>query len=162
MLGGGLRMRDEEDSFDNCDSWTEASFIRRFAQLPQAREFPREQMRSEFSPSRVFELATHGRVADLHRAIAHPGVRDGGETLTLAMPELFSTIACLEESWKAQKISFGEAIRGLFTIREVIQNIETGRTVDASAMHFSAAVSWVLRMAKCTTLARRSQRKSST
>lgn len=129
-------MRDEEDSFDNCDSWTEASFIRRFAHLAQARDLPRGQAKSGFSPSRVFELATHGRVADLQRAIAHPGQRDAGDTLTLAMPELFSTIACLEESWKAHKISFGEAIRGLFTIREVIQNIESGRTIDASAMHF--------------------------
>lgn len=129
-------MRDEEDSFDNCDSWTEASFIRRFAQLPQARDFASAQTQSEFSPSRVFELATHGRVAEIQRAIGHPGQHDAGDTLTLGMPELFATIARLEESWKAHKISFGEAIRGLFTIREVIQNIESGRTVDASAMHF--------------------------
>ena len=129
-------MRDEEDSFDNCDSWTEASFIQRFARLPQARDFPREQTRGDFAPSRVFELATHGRVADIQRAIAHPGSGEAGDTLTLGMPQLFSTIASLEESWKAHKISFGEAIRGLFTIREVIQNIESGRTVDASAMHF--------------------------
>jgi methanogenic corrinoid protein MtbC1 len=127
-------MRDEEDSFDTCDSWTEARFIRRFAELPQARGVSRAQIRGEFSPSRIFELATHGRVADLQRAIAHSG--ESGETLTLAMPELFSTIASLEESWKAHQISFGEAIRGLFTIREVIQNIESGRTTDASAMHF--------------------------
>lgn len=127
-------MRDEDESFDNCDGWTEANFIRRFADLPQARNISPARMHGEFSPSVIFELATHGRVAELQRAIARPG--DSGDTLTLTMPELFSTIGLLEESWKARQISFGEAIRGLFTIRTVVQNIESGRTIDASTMHF--------------------------
>lgn len=131
-------MRDEDKPIDDCEGWTEASFIRRFSSIPLPAAMAREGAAAALSPSMIFDLATHGKVADLQLALTRgPGARE--RTLPHSMPDLFSTIALLESSWKARRITFGEAIRGLFTIREVVQNLETGRTPDACAMHFFGA-----------------------
>lgn len=131
-------MRDEDKPIDDCDGWTEASFIRRFSSFTRTADIGRATAPATLSPSLIFDLATHGKVADLQNALTREsGARE--QTLPRSMPELFSTIALLESSWKERRITFGEAIRGLFTIREVVQNLETGRTPDVSAMHFFGA-----------------------
>ncbi|MFN3889348.1 MAG: hypothetical protein ACK4MV_03045 [Beijerinckiaceae bacterium] len=128
-------MRDEDAPFDDCDGWTEASFIRRFSAFSKTLDTGAATDSSRRSTSFIFDLATHGRVADLQRALTRESGA-GAKALPSNMPELFSTIGLLENSWKGRRITFGEAIRGLFTIREVVQNLESGRTVDPSRMHF--------------------------
>lgn len=132
-----MTMRDEDDAFDNCEDWSEATFIRRFATMPSMRGPRPYASQQSTSASLIFDLAIQGKVADIQRVISQP--RQPGQTMALDMPQLFSTIGLLEETWKARAISFGEAIRGLFTIREVVQNLERGRIVDPSKMHFFGA-----------------------
>jgi methanogenic corrinoid protein MtbC1 len=132
-------MRDETDLFDGCGGWTEAGFIQHFSQTSMGGyEFSGDGFAPSaprVSPSLIFELAIQGRVADLQHAMTFRAEAPGA-ALAPNMPELFSTIGLLEESWKARRITFSEAIRGLFAIRAVVQNLESGRAVDASAMHF--------------------------
>lgn len=130
-------MRDADEIFDDCSNWTEDSFIHRLAQLPHAGERPFGAARAgAVSPAVIFRLATGGLVADLQNILLE---RSGGEALSRAMPDLFSAVGLLETRWKTHDISFGEAIRGLFTIREVVRNLESGRAANASAMHFFGA-----------------------
>lgn len=131
-------MRDEDKPIDDCADWTEATFFQRFSAVPLPEGATRDGANATLATSRIFELARNGRVADLQRVLTIES-EQREQALPRSMPELFSTIALLESSWKARRITFGEAIRGLFTIREVVQNLETGRVPDASAMHFFGA-----------------------
>lgn len=128
-------MRDADENFDNCEGWTEASFIHRLAQLSPAVGRPAGVAgTAAVSPAVIFRLATNGLVTDLQNVLC--GRAGGGEALSRAMPDLFSTVGMLEDSWKSRDITFSQAIRGLFTIREVVRNLESGRASAASAMHF--------------------------
>lgn len=135
-------MRDGDDSFDDCEGWTEASFIRRLSQLPPTAQRYRESARgssafhSPASPAQIFNLATQGRVADLQLTLMNEGAPAGGEVWPRTMPNLFSTVGLLEERWQSREITFAEAIRGLFTIREVVKNLESGRALEAGSLHF--------------------------
>ena len=130
-------MRDADENFDNCEGWTEASFIHRLAQLSnEGGRLPGEARSAAASPAVIFRLATNGLVTDLQNVLLGRAGAGGGEALSRAMPDLFSTVGMLEDSWKSRDITFSEAIRGLFTIREVVRNLESGRATAASAMHF--------------------------
>jgi hypothetical protein len=134
-------MRDGDDSFDDCEGWTEAAFIRRLSELPGAahgRSAPGPGAALAGSPlsrTLIFKLATEGRVADLQHALTHDGAA-GGEAWPRTMPDLFSTIGLLEARWQDREITFAEAIRGLFTIREVVRNLEAGRVLEVGSQHF--------------------------
>ena len=138
-------MRDGDDSFDNCEGWTEASFIRRLSEMPRsARRYSgpgrdAQAPHPPVSPSLIFSLATRGRVADLQHALMNEGAPARGQAWPRTMPELFSTVGLLEERWQNQEITFAEAIRGLFTIREVVKNLESGRVLETGSVHFFGA-----------------------
>lgn len=137
-------MRDGDDSIDDCEGWTEASFIKRLSELPAAaRRFSGSGYEggrsSPVSPALIFSLATSGNVGDLQRVILDEGAGEPGEVLPRTMPDLFSTVGLLEDRWRAREITFGEAIRGLFTIREVVKNLESGRKSEMGSLHFFGA-----------------------